>query len=156
MFVYTDGACNKNGGGGWAFVAVLNGEIVHEESGAHPTKTTNNRMELMAILRAVTWIAKRRLENVFIVTDSKTSLHVLEHVRRGPGQPKNYDLVKQIKSLNVSCEFRCIKGHSGHEFNNRADKLATVARDAAFPPAKKQRRKRAPPASPFTTSRTDF
>lgn len=146
LFVYTDGA-RKGGDGGWAFVAVLNGREVHRDSGKEE-RTSNNRMELTAILKALAWShSYTAVDNVIIVTDSQYSITVLTRERdqnRSPYPlPKNHDLIKIGRSLiGPRHKFEWVKGHSGHEWNDFADKLATQAvRDveaqAVFKPRKR-------------------
>jgi len=134
--IYTDGACSGNPGpGGWGAILKWNG---HEKelSGGEP-ETTNNRMEMMAVIQALGALKKR--SDVTLYTDSK---YVLQGAtewlegwkargwRSASKKPvKNQDLWEQIDSAiqahNV--KFIWVKGHSGHEFNERVDKLAVAA-----------------------------
>ena len=141
--IYTDGACRGNPGpGGWAAFLSLNG-TEREISGAEPA-TTNNRMELTAVIRALE--ALKRPVPALIFTDS-------EYVRRGvtewmdgwkargwrtaSRQPvKNLDLWQRLhelvgkhKASGHSLEWRWVKGHSGVPGNERVDRLATAAID---------------------------
>lgn len=137
--IYTDGACRGNPGpGGWgAFLAV--GEHEKELSGAEAL-TTNNRMELTAVIRALE--ALKRPSQVRIFTDS-------EYVRRGITEwvknwkargwktadrkpVKNQDLWEQLDALAAGhqIEWRWVKGHSGIPGNERVDRLANEAIDA--------------------------
>ena len=137
--IYTDGACRGNPGpGGWG--ALLScGEREMELSGAE-TLTTNNRMELTAVIRALE--ALKRASDVRIYTDS-------EYVRRGITEwvknwkargwktadrkpVKNQDLWEQLDALAAShkIEWRWVKGHSGVPGNERVDRLANEAIDA--------------------------
>ncbi len=134
--VYTDGACSGNPGpGGWGALMRWNG---HEKeiSGGEPD-TTNNRMEMMAVIKALESIKKPSA--VHIHTDSK---YVMQGVNDWmPGwkargwktaakKPvKNQDLWERIDSLiNVhDVTFSWVKGHAGHPDNERADELATGA-----------------------------
>jgi ribonuclease HI len=131
-FVYTDGACRRSGDGGWAFVAVCNGNEVHHESGKD-SGTTNNRMELYAILSALVWVSKNRIANVIIVTDSKYCITVLTRAKdqnRSPYPlPKNHDLIKIARTLTAGVKFEWVKGHAGNVWNEQADKRASAARD---------------------------
>lgn len=131
--IYTDGACKGNPGpGGWGALLVYKG-AERELWGGEP-ETTNNRMELMAAIRALATL--NRSCRVRLVTDSQ---YVLQGItewlpnwkRRGwltaARQPvKNADLWKlldeQIGRHDVRWEW--VRGHQGHAGNERADQLA--------------------------------
>jgi len=137
--IYTDGACRGNPGpGGWG-VLLSYGEHQKELSGAE-VLTTNNRMELTAVIRALE--ALKRPSEVRIFTDS-------EYVRRGITEwvkswkargwktadrkpVKNQDLWEQLDELasGHKIEWRWVKGHSGIPGNERVDRLANEAIDA--------------------------
>ena len=137
--IYTDGACRGNPGpGGWGALLTA-GEHVKELSGADPL-TTNNRMELPAVIRALE--ALKRPSEVRIFTDS-------EYVRRGITEwvrswkargwktadrkpVKNQDLWERLDALAAGhrIEWRWVRGHSGIPGNERADRLANEAIDA--------------------------
>lgn len=137
--IYTDGACRGNPGpGGWAATLEL-GDRFRELSGAEAA-TTNNRMELTAVIRALE--ALKRPSQLRIHTDS-------EYVRRGitewienwkkrgwrtaAKEPvKNQDLWEQLDALAAvhDIEWRWVKGHSGVPGNERVDALANAAIDA--------------------------
>jgi len=136
--IYTDGACRGNPGpGGWAATLEL-GEHLRELSGAE-AETTNNRMELTAVIRALE--ALKRKSALRIHTDS-------EYVRRGITEwiknwkahgwktadqkpVKNRDLWERLDELanQHDIEWRWVKGHSGVPGNERVDALANAAID---------------------------
>ena len=134
--IYTDGACSGNPGpGGWGALMRWNG---HEKelSGGEPD-TTNNRMEMMAVIKALEAVKKH--STVHIHTDSK---YVMQGVnewlegwkargwRTAAKKPvKNQDLWERIDSLvnEHKVTFFWVKGHNGHPENERADDLATSA-----------------------------
>ena len=138
--IYTDGACRGNPGpGGWGAV-LTSGEHVKELSGAEPL-TTNNRMELTAVIRALEAL-KRPSQQLRIFTDS-------EYVRRGITEwvrswkargwktadrkpVKNQDLWERLDALAAAhqIEWRWVKGHSGDPGNERVDRLANEAIDS--------------------------
>ncbi len=134
--IYTDGACSGNPGpGGWGALLMWNGHQ-KELSGGDP-ETTNNRMEMMAVIKALEAIKKP--SDVTIYTDSK---YVLQGAtewlegwkargwRSANKKPvKNQDLWEQIDSqiLRHKVNFIWVKGHSGDEFNEHVDKLAVAA-----------------------------
>ena len=136
--IYTDGACRGNPGpGGWA-ATLESGEHFRELSGAE-ADTTNNRMELTAVIRALE--ALKRSSPLIIHTDS-------EYVRRGITEwiggwkargwktadkkpVKNRDLWERLDELSQQhdIEWRWVKGHSGVPGNERVDQLANAAID---------------------------
>lgn len=128
IFVYTDGA-RKGGDGAWAFVAVRNGAEIHRDSGK-VEHTSNNRMELLAILKGLAWSLSARIDNVIIVTDSQYCITVLTRVI--PANPfplyKNHDLIQQARSLlTARHKFEWVRGHGTNEWNNFVDLLAGKA-----------------------------
>lgn len=133
--IYTDGACKGNPGvGGWG-VLLKHGAHRKEMFGGE-RETTNNRMELMAVIRALE--ALKRRVRVRIHTDSKyvqqgISIWIHDWKRRGwktaARQPvKNEDLWRELDSLasGHEIEWLWVKGHSGHEGNEAADRLANM------------------------------
>ena len=137
--IYTDGACRGNPGpGGWGAL-LTSGEHVRELSGAEAL-TTNNRMELTAVIRALA--ALKRPSEALIYTDS-------EYVRKGITEwvknwkargwktadrkpVKNQDLWEQLDALAArhKIEWRWVRGHSGVPGNERVDQLANEAIDS--------------------------
>ena len=137
--IYTDGACRGNPGpGGWAALLISGGHE-REISGAE-TMTTNNRMELTAVIRALG--ALKRAVRGKVYTDS-------QYVRQGvldwmpnwkargwktaDKKPvKNQDLWQALDELcaNHQLEWHWVKGHSGNPGNERVDELANRAIDA--------------------------
>ncbi len=134
VMIYTDGACSGNPGpGGWGAVLVYGG---HEKelSGGEPD-TTNNRMELTAVITALE--ALREPCEVTLTTDSK---YVCDGITlgwakgwRARGWKKsdkspalNPDLWGKLLDLcdKHEVKFNWIKGHAGHEYNERCDQLA--------------------------------
>ena len=138
--IYTDGACKGNPGpGGWG--AWLRSGSTEKELFGGELGTTNNRMELMAVIEALS--ALKRPCAVTLYLDS-------EYVRKGitewihgwqkrgwktaAKQPvKNADLWRELLAESQRHEVRWhwVKGHSGHPGNERADALANAAIDAA-------------------------
>jgi len=133
VVIHTDGACSGNPGpGGWG--AVLHYADREKELWGGELQTTNNRMELMAAIQALE--ALKRPCRVELHTDSQyvqKGIHEWIHgwKRRGwltaDKKPvKNDDLWKRLDQarLRHEVDWRWVKGHAGHEFNERADALA--------------------------------
>jgi ribonuclease HI len=131
--VYTDGACKGNPGpGGWG--ALLRFEGKERELFGGEAVTTNNRMELVAVIEALS--ALTRPCRVRLHTDSRyvqqgITAWIQNWKRRGwrtaDGKPvKNVDLWRRLDALAEGHEVRWIwvKGHAGHDGNERADALA--------------------------------
>lgn len=130
--VWTDGACSGNPGpGGWGWITP---DGVHG-SGAEPG-TTNQRMEIQAVIDALTTLDARPIE---VVTDSQYVINgstkwIKGWVRKGWLNSKNEpvanrDLWEQLIPLLGGVTFRWVKGHAGHELNEAADGLAVAARE---------------------------
>jgi ribonuclease HI len=137
--IWTDGGCRPNPGpGGWAAILRFKGNT-RELSGAEPD-TTNNRMELTAAAFALE--ALTRPCSIILHTDSEylkngiTRWHtgwVRKNWRNAAGDPvKNMDLWRRILDAAKPhrIEWRWVRGHSGDPMNDRADQLATQAREA--------------------------
>jgi len=130
--IYTDGACSGNPGpGGWG--ALLRyGKHEKEIYGGEPD-TTNNRMEMMAVIKAIETIKKPN-SSIDLYTDSKYVQQGVNEWMAGwkaknwPAKIKNQDLWKQIDALTQqhNIRFHWIKGHAGHPENERADELARM------------------------------
>ncbi len=135
--LYTDGACRGNPGrGGWGAVLVY-GAYEKELSGGEPS-TTNNRMELMAAIEGLR--ALREPCTVDLYSDSKYLVDAFEQHWvdawrasnfRG-GKVKNPDLWQQLLALTEvhTVRFLWVKGHNGHAYNERCDRLATAFADS--------------------------
>ena len=129
--IFTDGACSGNPGpGGWG--AILRYGDAEKELSGHEDDTTNNRMELMAVIQALETLT--RAVTVKVYTDST-------YVQKGMTEwiegwkAKNWKKVKNVdlwKRLDEAAnphdiEWIWVKGHAGHPENERADDLATSA-----------------------------
>jgi ribonuclease HI len=137
--IWTDGGCKPNPGpGGWSAILKFR-DNVRELSGAE-AETTNNRMELTAAAEALA--ALKRPCSIILHTDSEylkngiTRWHtgwVRKNWRTAAGDPvKNMDLWRRILEAAKphSIDWRWVRGHSGNVMNERADELATAAREA--------------------------
>ncbi len=136
--IYTDGACSGNPGpGGWAAILTY-GENERELSGGE-SATTNNRMELMAVISALT--ALKESCEVELWTDSQYIEKAINEgwlagwKRRGwkrkGRELKNIELWQELDRLLGlhRVNFNWLKGHDGHEYNERCDALAVAERD---------------------------
>lgn len=136
--IYTDGACRGNPGpGGWG--AILKYGSTEKELHGGEKNTTNNRMEMTAAIEALK--ALKKPCTVVLTTDS-------QYLRKGITEwmtnwkkrnwktadkkpVKNSDLWKLVDELNQvhQVEWKWVKGHSGHHYNERADQLANLGID---------------------------
>ncbi len=138
--LFTDGACSGNPGpGGWAFLLrhPRSGKAVERSGGED--ETTNNRMELTAVIEGLSALTRRSVVELF--SDSQYVLKGLNEWmpnwkkrgwRTASKQPvKNVDLWKQLDTLKDEHEirFHWVKGHAGHPENERVDELAVLERD---------------------------
>jgi ribonuclease HI len=122
--IYTDGACKGNpGAGGWGVLLKHDGKTRELHGGeAH---TTNNRMELMAAIRALE--ALERGTRVRLHTDSQyVQLGISKWIRDWKKPVKNLDLWRQLDELagGHEIEWIWVRGHVGNVGNERADELA--------------------------------
>jgi ribonuclease HI len=132
--IYTDGACSGNPGpGGWAALLLFNG-LEKTVSGGEPA-TTNNRMELLAVIRGLQMLNQRCFVKLYsdsaYIIDALTK-GWLERWRvnmwktAGKKEVKNRDLWEKIALLCPQNEITWIKvkGHSDNEYNNKCDAIA--------------------------------
>lgn len=137
--IFSDGACSGNPGpGGWG--AILRCDGREKEISGGEAHTTNNRMELTGVIQALS--ALKYPCKVRVTTDSK---YVVDGITKGwaqawrkrgwkksDGKPAlNPELWEQLLDLLAvhDVEFAWIKGHAGHEENERCDRLAVAQRD---------------------------
>lgn len=135
--IYTDGACSGNPGpGGWGAILMYEGHM-KEISGAEPD-TTNNRMELLAVIRALEML--KYPCRVTCYSDSAYLVNCFHNKwyvnwqrngwKNSKGQPvENQDLWQRLLQLMEIHEVKYVKvkGHSDNEWNNRCDELARQA-----------------------------
>ena len=134
--VFTDGSCEGNPGpGGWGFVWVEDGEILEERFGGAPD-TTNNRMELTALIEAYKIMPVDA--RVTIYSDSQLCVNTINQWaagwekrgwKRKTGPIKTLELVKQLYALagdHPNVELAWIRAHDGALWNEYADALATT------------------------------
>jgi len=130
--IYTDGACSGNPGpGGWGAILRYGGH--EKELSGGEADTTNNRMELLAAIRALETLKRRcRVE---LYTDSQYVQKGVTEWLKGwkaknwPARIKNQDLWQELDKLLEKHDvfFHWVRGHDGHPENERADALAVKA-----------------------------
>ena len=134
--IYTDGACSGNPGpGGWGAILEFNG--VEKELSGGEANTTNNRMELTAVIRALQ--ALKEPCNVELYSDSKYVIDALEKgwawswrkkgwIKSDKKPALNPDLWEELLMLTMRHKVTChwVKGHAENEKNNRCDQLAVA------------------------------
>jgi ribonuclease HI len=138
--IFTDGSSLGNPGpGGWGTVITIDGKTFHE-LGGFESHTTNNRMELMAVIEALKYINNEHQNGEIII--HADSAYVLGGVNgwienwekngwrtANKKEVMNQDLWKELISLirafGGNLKWQKVKGHSGHEHNDRADEIAT-------------------------------
>lgn len=136
LLIYTDGASRGNPGRGGYGIILIWGEVRKELSAGYRL-TTNNRMELLAVIKAMECLNRTGL-TIHIYTDSR---YIVDTVQKGwlkkwmatdfKGGKKNKDLWLQYHSLahHHQIHFHWVKGHADNPLNNRCDELATLAAD---------------------------
>lgn len=136
LIIYTDGAARGNPGPGGYGVILMWGDNKKELSAGYRL-TTNNRMELMAVITGIKALTKTNLK-ITIFTDSQYVVNSIEEkwldnwIKTGfKGGKKNKDLWMQYYHLaqNHSIKLVWVKGHAENKYNNRCDELATCAAD---------------------------
>ena len=142
MFVYVDGGCSGNPGpGGWAYVLVDPAGNVMEEKWGAEKNTTNNRMELTSVIKALEALKLTGQcgQEIKVFTDS-------QYVQKGMSQwikdwkargwktagkdpVKNQDLWRQLDELSsgFTIAWHWVKGHAGNTYNERCDSLTQTA-----------------------------
>ena len=134
--IYTDGACSGNPGpGGWGAI-LMYGAHKRELSGGE-ADTTNNRMELTAVIRALSLLKEPCIVELW--SDSK---YVIDGLSKGWAKgwkakgwvksdkkpalnPDLWDELLRLESIHT-LRYHCVKGHAENEFNNRCDEMAVA------------------------------
>ncbi len=152
--IYTDGSSLGNPGpGGWGVVIISSMQKVEsskeekdqiiKELGGFEKNTTNNRMELQAVIEALKYLRKSDFLNIKEVTICADSSYVLSGITSwvynwenngwrtaNKKEVLNQDLWKEmiglVRSIDIKINWEKVKGHSGHVYNDRADEIATT------------------------------
>jgi len=131
--IYTDGAAKGNPGNG-GYGTILDYQGKRKELSEGFRMTTNNRMELLAVIRGLEEIKKPGWE-VLVISDSKYVVDSVEKgwlqgwVKKNFKDKKNPDLWKRYleAAKDHKVKFKWVKGHAGHAENERCDELAVMA-----------------------------
>ena len=121
--IYTDGAYSSSRNqGGWAFVVVQDNKVIYKEYDGL-INTTNNRMEIMGMIKALEYIKTNEISlPIKIYTDS---MYVIGTLTLNWKMKKNIDLWQiLIPLVNKDIEYLHVKGHDGNKFNEECDKWA--------------------------------
>lgn len=137
VHLYTDGSClvNPNGPGGWAAILVWDGNDYEREfTGNHPS-TTNNRMEMTAVIKGLQ--ALKRPVRAIVYSDSQYVINgatkwidgwIRRNWRNSQGEPvANQDLWLELIEAAAAMsqiDWQWVRGHNGHHYNERCDQLA--------------------------------
>lgn len=137
VYLYTDGACSGNPGPG-GYGAILNYGGIEKELSEGFADTTNNRMEILGVIRGLA--ALNQPCHVIVTTDSQYVVNAITKgwakkwqangwMRNKKEAALNADLWEQLLPLVAyhQVEFRWVKGHAGHPENERCDALAVAA-----------------------------
>ncbi len=128
------------GPGGWAFIITKDGSELASSSGSE-LKTTNNKMELQAVIEALTWVLTHQPESssIELHTDSqyvKNGITVWIHnwkrngwrtANKAPVKNKEYWLALDEKAQKLPISWNWVKGHAGNHLNERCDELVKEA-----------------------------
>jgi ribonuclease HI len=133
--LFTDGACKGNPGPG-GYGAILVCGLYYKELSEGYVRTTNNRMELMAVINGLLKINNPQKHDVLVYSDSKYVTDTVNKQWINKWEAKNFDGVKnndlwiQFNSIRKKfndIKFNWIKGHNGHPENEKCDELAQAA-----------------------------
>lgn len=137
--IYTDGACSGNPGpGGYGAVLIYNGN--EKEISGGEKSTTNNKMEMMGVIKALEMLKEKC--DVEVYSDSAYVVNSINNkwvyswkknnwIKSDKSKAKNIDLWERLLELIYyhNVKFIKVKGHADNEYNNRCDKLAVKARE---------------------------
>lgn len=127
--IYTDGSCKGNPGpGGWGAVLLYTNAtgVMHKKviSGVCNEQTTNNRMEMLAVIESLKMLKESCSVTVF--TDSEYICKVTTRIKAKQKVKANADLANELATLlnKHACKFEWVKAHAGNEYNEIANELA--------------------------------
>ncbi|AEC01956.1 ribonuclease HI [Parasphaerochaeta coccoides] len=141
LTIYTDGGCSGNPGpGGWAYLILKNGSLIAEGSGGEDL-TTNNRMELNAVIESLRCAKTLSPSSITVRTDSQyvkngITTWILAWKRNGwrtasrdPVKNKEYWLTLDELAAGLPLTWHWVKGHAGIEHNERCDAMVRTEMD---------------------------
>lgn len=123
--IYTDGSCLGNPGfGGWGAIILEDGKEIILSGGE--VNTTNNRMELRAIIESLRWV-KLHCTDTSVQIYSDSNLYI-SSITKGWKRKKNLDLWQEFDELydGLNIEWNWVKGHSTDKYNSKVDKIAVA------------------------------
>ncbi len=128
--IYTDGSCIGNPGpGGWGVIVLFNGKQIEFKGGEEDT--TNNRMEMTAIIKALEWVRDKSGLNHEDLLSHKIAIHsdsnlIIQTMNQGWKRKANTDLWAEIDKLRawLDIDWRWVKAHHIDKYNNLVDALA--------------------------------
>jgi ribonuclease HI len=141
VILYTDGACSGNPGpGGWAAILKHPGTGKEKRLSGGQHNTTNNQMEMLAVIRGLEALSDSKAWRVHVVSDSEYVIRgmtewlpgwIRNNWRRGRNGPvvKNVELWQQLHALcgKHTVTFEHVRGHAGHPENEECDRMAVAA-----------------------------
>ena len=120
--IYTDGAYSHlRDVGGYAYIILKDNEVVCEGSG-HYDHTTNNQMELMAVIKALSRI--KESSHITIISDSQYVINIASHKAKINKNKGLWDIYFRYSQKHI-IDYIHVKGHSGDKYNEWCDRLAT-------------------------------
>lgn len=130
IHIYTDGSCKGNPGpGGWAAILIFPEEEIAIKGGEKDT--TNNRMEMMAIIKSLAYLHEHSGEDKKNLAQTKIKIHsdsnlIIQTITKNWKRNKNTDLWAEMDKLRawLNIDWIWVKGHANNVYNNKVDKLA--------------------------------
>ena len=137
--IYTDGGCSGNPGkGGWAFVLLNNNDEI--KNSGNDSYTTNNKMELTAVIRSLEYVIKSKNQSskINLYTDSQYVKNGITNwinnwkrngwMTAAKKPVKNKELWIELDDLknSLNIEFKWVKGHAGNKYNEMCDSMVQV------------------------------
>jgi ribonuclease HI len=124
--IFTDGSCKGNPGhGGYAAIILKEDEKVLKIVKGREKVTTNNRMEMIAVIEALRYITLNKLQGEDIILYSDSNL-IIQTLNQGWKRKANLDLWEELDELSeeLNIEYVWVKGHNKNKWNEMCDKIA--------------------------------